>query len=78
MSKAHPQYPWRRSMFEAIVETDPERQLAKIIYAERAVSVRLNQGSADQDEQLAIQYALCALNVLQRTSSIPPSSGSLC
>jgi len=60
-----PQYPWRRPVLDAILESDSERKLARVICAERAISMRLIQGVADQDEQLALQYALCDLKVLQ-------------
>ena len=63
-----PKYPWRRPVLDAILEPDPERQLAKIISAERAISARLFEKPTDPDEELALQDALCALKVLERTS----------
>jgi hypothetical protein len=59
-------YLWRPLVLGAILELDPEHKLAKIISAERAISIRLVQRSADEDEQLALQYASCALKVVQR------------
>jgi hypothetical protein len=61
-------YPWRRLVLDAVLESDPERRLARIISAERAISKRLIQESAGRDEQLAIEYALCTLEVLQRAA----------
>jgi len=61
-------YLWRRLVLDAILELDPEYKLAKIISAERAISIRLIQGCAEPDEELAIQYALCDLKVLQRVA----------
>ena len=59
-------YLWRSFVRQAILELDSEHKLAKIISAERAISIRLAQCSADSDEHLAIQYASCALKVVQR------------
>lgn len=64
-SDSNLRYPWRPLVLDAILELDPECRLAKIISAERAISIRLIEGSADPNEQLEIQYALCALKVLQ-------------
>jgi len=67
-TKSSPTYPWRRQVRDAILETDEESRLVRVISAERAISIRLIQGVADQDEQLALQYALCDLKVLQRAT----------
>ena len=65
MSSERLRYAWRWSVRDAILETDPERQLAKIISAEGSISETLFHEDADPDEQLALQYALCGLKVLQ-------------
>jgi hypothetical protein len=65
LSDPNVRYVWRPFVLGAILELDPEHKLAKIISAERAISIRLAQRRADSDEQLAIQYALCASKVVQ-------------
>jgi len=65
MPNARLPYRWRRPVLDAILESDPERQLAKIIAAERAISESLRQKPSDPAEQLALQEALCALKVLR-------------
>jgi hypothetical protein len=68
-SNPAPQYRWRRQVRDAILETDAENRLAKVVIAESAISMRLIQEVADGDEQLALQYALCDLKVLRRSCS---------
>jgi hypothetical protein len=65
MSNAHTQYPWRRPVLDAILESNPERRLVKLSSAERVILKRLHQKPADPDEQLALQYAFCDLKVLE-------------
>jgi len=57
-------YPWRRQVRDAILETDGENRVARAVLAERVIFMRLIEGVADPNEQLAIQYALCDLKIL--------------
>jgi hypothetical protein len=54
-------YPWQQAVVDALREAEPELLLDKITAAERAVSARLVQESADPDERLALRGAVIAL-----------------
>jgi hypothetical protein len=65
-------YLWRRQVRDAILETDGENKVARAVSAERAIFMRLIEGVADPDEQLAIQYALCDVKVLLHRGTLEP------
>ena len=58
-------YPWQQTVYEAFLETHPQRLPGKINAAEQAIATRLcDPAPSDSDEQRALREALTNLRMI--------------
>jgi hypothetical protein len=70
-------YPWQRSLFDALFEVDPEKLQSKANQAERAISERLRDPTPTRRELIALHDALRELRLLFPQNSKQQESGEM-
>lgn len=71
-------YAWQSSLFEALVEVNPNQQIQKIALAEAAIAERRNElnGTKDLDEKMALYDAVRVLAVFKASATQSSSRDS--
>jgi hypothetical protein len=66
----NPRYAWQKPYVAAVREADPSKRVRRLEVARDAVRARAleltSDHSATPDEQVALEYALCCLQILRK------------